>query len=128
MADTKGSAQIKPSSVLTNFKISLSNANWITPADLTTVAMAERLARLIDTLFDLGDPDKQIPALTSRLSACMNDLHMTPMSRKEVKKAVEEVTGENYTNDFIRLAYSKTPNKTSPKPAQRRKTTGTTGK
>ena len=95
----------------------LSVANWITSTDVAAITLARRMAKALDTAFDMGADIKDITALSGKFLIVLQQLHLTVETRTASKQ--EDNDGTAYVGDFLRLV--KTKNTKPPtKTAQRR--------
>jgi hypothetical protein len=102
----------------------LAASNWISPTDAAAVHLARRIAKALDTAFDMGADLKDITALSGKFLTVLQQLHLTVETRTASKQ--EEHDGTAYVGDFLRLV--KTKNTKPPaKTAQRRATSKPTG-
>jgi len=102
----------------------LAASNWISPTDAAAVHLARRIAKALDTAFDMGADLRDITALSGRFLSVLQQLHLTVETRTASKQ--EENDGTAYVGDFLRLV--KTKNTKPPaKTAQRRATSKPTG-
>jgi hypothetical protein len=95
----------------------LSASNWISPTDAAAVHLARRMAKALDTAFDMGADLKDITALSGKFLTVLQQLHLTVETRTASKQ--EEHDGTAYVGDFLRLVKTKNP-KPPAKTAQRR--------
>jgi hypothetical protein len=103
----------------------LAASNWISPTDAAAVHLARRMARALDTAFDLGADIKDITALSGKFLSVLQQLHLTVETRTASKKE-QENDGTAYVGDFLRLVKTKNP-KPPAKTTQRRATSKPTG-
>ena len=117
--------QIKTVTVSDNLGIALANGNqWITAADTGAVAVAVRLAKCIDTIFDTGDDLDKLAGLLGRFEGLLKQLKLTPLARDNASATVEEVdNGTKYAESYLRLI-----NTTDSNPKPKRANTGTSSK
>jgi hypothetical protein len=101
-----------PASIAGNLNMALSKANWIGESDGAAVALAIRLATALDVSFDTGEL-KEVPALAQRLTAILQQLHLTVETRTQGKQE-EENDGSEYREAYIRLLKA-TPTKSKSK-------------
>ncbi len=90
-----------PASIAGNLDSALSKANWIGESDGAAVALAIRLATSLDVSFDTGEL-KEVPALAQRLTAILQQLHLTVETRTQGKQE-EETNGEEHRGNYLRL-------------------------
>jgi hypothetical protein len=105
-----------PVSIAGNLNLALSRSNWISESDSAAVALAIRLATALDVSFDTGEL-KEVPALAQRLTAILQQLHLTVETRTQGKQE-EENDGSEHREAYIRLLKA-TPNESKPKPSKR---------
>jgi hypothetical protein len=99
-------------------------ASWITPADSAAVALAFRLARLIDSIFDSGEDLDKLAPIIGRFDALIRELKLTPLSRDKATANTEEVQdGSKYAENYLRLV-----NPTNSKPKTTRAKSRTSSK
>ena len=110
----------KPMDIYLSLNSALSVANWISPSDVTAITLARRMAKALDTSFDMGADLKEITALSGKFLSVLQQLHLTVDTRTASKKE-QENDGTAYVGDFLRLVKTKNP-KPPVKTAQRRKT------
>jgi len=115
---------IKPMDIYLSLNSALSVANWIAPSDVAAITLARRMAKALDTAFDMGADIKDITALSGKLLTVLQQLHLTTETRTASKQ--EENDGTAYVGDFLRLVKTKNP-KPPAKTAQRRQTSKPTG-
>jgi len=108
---------IKPMDIYLSLNSALSVANWIAPSDVAAITLARRMAKALDTAFDMGADIKDITALSGKLLTVLQQLHLTTETRTASKQ--EENDGTAYVGDFLRLVKTKNP-KPPAKTAQRR--------
>jgi hypothetical protein len=102
----------------------LAASNWIAKTDAAAVHLARRMAKALDTAFDMGADLKDITALSGKFLTVLQQLHLTVETRTASKQ--EENDGTAYVGDFLRLV--KTKNSKPPaKTAQRRAASKPTG-
>ena len=80
----------------------LASAGWLTPSDRAAVMLAKRLARALDVCFDLGEGMRDVPQLSARYLAVLQQLHLTVDTRVSSKQG-DEQDGTNYVGDYLRL-------------------------
>lgn len=107
---------ITPDTITGNLKQALSRANWISETDTAAVALALRLALALDTCFDTGEL-KEISALAQRLTAVLQQLHLTVETRSQGNQEVE-TNGEEHRTGYLRLLETAS-NVTQPKTTKR---------
>jgi hypothetical protein len=105
-----------PVSIAGNLDSALGKANWIGESDGAAVALAIRLATALDVSFDTGEL-REVPALAQRLTAILQQLHLTVETRTQGKQK-EENDGSEHLGNYLRLLKA-TPNESKPKPAKR---------
>jgi len=115
---------IKPMDIYLSLNSALSVANWIAPSDVAAITLARRMAKALDTAFDMGADIKDITALSGKLLMVLQQLHLTTETRTASKQ--EENDGTAYVGDFLRLVKTKNP-KPPAKTAQRRQASKPTG-
>ncbi len=96
----------------------LAASNWVSQTDAAAVSLARRMAKALDTAFDLGADLKDITALSGKFLTVLQQLHLTVETRTASKKD-EEHDGTAYVGDFLRLVKTKNP-KPPTKTANRR--------
>jgi hypothetical protein len=101
-----------PVSIAGNLNSALSRSNWISESDSAAVALAIRLATALDVSFDSGEL-KEVPALAQRLTAILQQLHLTVETRTQGKQE-EENDGSEHREAYIRLLKA-TPTKSKSK-------------
>jgi hypothetical protein len=101
-----------PVSIAGNLNSALSRSNWISESDSAAVALAIRLATALDVSFDTGEL-KEVPALAQRLTAILQQLHLTVETRTQGKQE-EENDGSEHREAYIRLLKA-TPTKSKSK-------------
>jgi hypothetical protein len=107
----------KPIEIYLSLNSALSVANWITSTDVAAITLARRMAKALDTAFDMGADIKDITALSGKFLIVLQQLHLTVETRTASKQ--EDNDGTAYVGDFLRLV--KTKNTKPPtKTAQRR--------
>lgn len=111
--------ELKPMDIYLSLNSALSVANWIGPSDVAAITLARRMAKALDTAFDIGADIKDITALSGKLLMVLQQLHLTTETRTASKK--EENDGSAYVGDFLRLVKTKNP-KPAAKTTQRRQT------
>lgn len=114
----------KPADIYLSLNSALSVAGWIAPSDVAAITLARRMAKALDTAFDMGADLKDITALSGKLLSVLQQLHLTTETRTASKK--EENDGSAYVGDFLRLVKTKNP-KPPAKTAQRRTASKPTG-
>lgn len=102
----------------------LAASNWISPTDAAAVHLARRMAKALDTAFDMGADLKDITALSGKFLTVLQQLHLTVETRTASKQ--EENDGTAYVGDFLRLVKTKNTKPTT-KTAQRRTASKPTG-
>jgi hypothetical protein len=102
----------------------LAASNWIAKTDAAAVHLARRMAKALDTAFDMGSDLKDITALSGKFLTVLQQLNLTVATRTASKQ--EENDGTAYVGDFLRLVKTKNP-KPPAKTAQRRATSKSTG-
>jgi hypothetical protein len=102
----------------------LAASNWIAKTDAAAVHLARRMAKALDTAFDMGADLKDITALSGKFLTVLQQLHLTVETRTASKQ--EENDGTAYVGDFLRLVKTKNP-KPPAKTAQRRAASKPTG-
>ncbi len=107
----------KPIEIYLSLNSALSVANWITSTDVAAITLARRMAKALDTAFDMGADLKDITALSGKFLTVLQQLHLTVETRTASKQ--EENDGSAYVGDFLRLVKTKNP-KPPAKTAQRR--------
>ena len=90
-----------PDTITGNLKSALAKANWINETDKAAVALALRLATALDVSFDTGEL-KEVSALAQRLTAVLQQLHLTVETRTQGKQE-EEDNGEEHRGNYLRL-------------------------
>ena len=90
-----------PTTITGNLKSALSKAHWINDTDNAAVALALRLATALDVSFDTGEL-KEVGALSQRLTAILQQLHLTVETRTQGKQE-EEDNGEEHRGNYLRL-------------------------
>jgi hypothetical protein len=106
-----------PDTIYLYLESALSASNWISPTDAAAVHLARRMAKALDTAFDMGADLKDITALSGKFLTVLQQLHLTVETRTASKQ--EEHDGTAYVGDFLRLVKTKNP-KPPTKSAQRR--------
>lgn len=114
----------KPMDIYLSLNSALSVANWISPSDVAAITLARRMAKALDTAFDIGADIKDITALSGKFLNVLQQLHLTVETRTASKQ--EENDGTAYVGDFLRLVKTKNP-KPPAKTAQRRTASKPTG-
>ena len=114
----------KPMDIYLSLNSALSVAGWITSTDVAAMTLARRMAKALDTAFDMGADIKDITALSGKFLIVLQQLHLTVETRTASKQ--EENDGTAYVGDFLRLVKTKNP-KPPAKTAQRRTTSKPTG-
>ena len=115
----------KPMDIYLSLNSALSVANWITPTDVAAITLARRMAKALDTSFDMGADLKDITALSGKFLSVLQQLHLTVETRTASKKE-QENDGTAYVGDFLRLVKTKNT-KPATKTAQRGKVSKPTG-
>ena len=110
--------ETKPMDIYLSLNSALSVASWIAPSDVATITLARRMAKALDTAFDMGSDLKDITALSGKFLSVLQQLHLTVETRTASKQ--EEQDGSAYVGDFLRLVKTKNP-KPATKTAQRGK-------
>jgi len=95
----------------------LAASNWIAKTDAAAVHLARRMAKALDTAFDMGADLKDITALSGKFLTVLQQLNLTVATRTASKQ--EENDGTAYVGDFLRLVKTKNTKPTT-KTAQRR--------
>lgn len=95
----------------------LEAATWVTDSDVAAIALARRLATLLDYCFDTGDT-KEIGVLSGKYLTVLQQLHLT-VDKRITGKQGEENDGTQHVGDYLRLINS-TNTKQDAKPAKRR--------
>jgi hypothetical protein len=114
----------KPMDIYLSLNSALSVAGWITSTDVAAMTLARRMAKALDTAFDMGADIKDITALSGKFLIVLQQLHLTVETRTASKQ--EDNDGTAYVGDFLRLV--KTKNSKPPaKTAQRRTASKPTG-
>ena len=90
-----------PKDITGNLKQALDAANWITLSDAAAVALAERLALALDVALDTGEL-KDVPQLSQRFLAVLQQLHLTPETRTQGKRD-DEADGNGHRENYLRL-------------------------
>ena len=116
--------EVKPMDIYLSLNSALSAANWITSSDVAAITLARRMAKALDTAFDMGSDLKDITALSGKFLTVLQQLHLTVETRTASKQ--EENDGTAYVGDFLRLVKTKNP-KPPAKTAQRRTASKPTG-
>ena len=116
--------EVKPMDIYLSLNSALSAANWITSSDVAAITLARRMAKALDTAFDMGSDLKDITALSGKFLTVLQQLHLTVETRTASKQ--EENDGTAYVGDFLRLVKTKNP-KPPVKTAQRRTASKPTG-
>ena len=114
----------KPMDIYLSLNSALSVAGWITSTDVAAMTLARRMAKALDTAFDMGADIKDITALSGKFLIVLQQLHLTVETRTASKQ--EDNDGTAYVGDFLRLVKTKNP-KPPAKTAQRRTTSKPTG-
>jgi hypothetical protein len=114
----------KPMDIYLSLNSALSVAGWISPSDVAAITLARRMAKALDTAFDMGADIKDITALGGKFLNVLQQLHLTVETRTASKQ--EENDGTAYVGDFLRLVKTKNP-KPPVKTAQRRTASKPTG-
>jgi hypothetical protein len=109
----------KPIEIYLSLNSALSVANWITSTDVAAITLARRMAKSLDTAFDMGADIKDITALSGKFLIVLQQLHLTVETRTASKQ--EDNDGTAYVGDFLRLVKTKNT-KPATKTAQRRST------
>jgi hypothetical protein len=109
--------EVKPIDIYLYLESALSASNWIGPTDAAAVHLARRMAKALDTAFDMGADLKDITALSGKFLTVLQQLHLTVETRTASKQ--EDNDGNAYVGDFLRLVKTKNP-KPPAKTAQRR--------
>jgi hypothetical protein len=108
----------KPMDIYLSLNSALSVASWISPSDVAAITLARRMAKALDTSFDMGADLKDITALSGKFLSVLQQLHLTVETRTASKKE-QEHDGTAYVGDFLRLVKTKNPKPTA-KTTQRR--------
>ena len=116
--------EVQPMSIYLYLESALSASNWIAQTDAAAVHLARRMAKALDTAFDMGADLKDITALSGKFLTVLQQLHLTVETRTASKQ--EEHDGTAYVGDFLRLVKTKNP-KPPAKTAQRRTASKPTG-
>ena len=116
--------ETKPMDIYLSLNSALSVANWVSPSDVAAITLARRMAKALDTAFDMGADIKDITALSGKFLTVLQQLHLTVETRTASK--LEENDGTAYVGDFLRLVKTKNP-KPPAKTAQRRQASKPTG-
>ena len=114
----------KPMDIYLSLNSALSVASWITSTDVAAMTLARRMAKALDTAFDMGADIKDITALSGKFLIVLQQLHLTVETRTASKQ--EDNDGTAYVGDFLRLVKTKNP-KPPAKTAQRRTASKPTG-
>jgi len=114
----------KPMDIYLSLNSALSVAGWITSTDVAAMTLARRMAKALDTAFDMGADIKDITALSGKFLIVLQQLHLTVETRTASKQ--EDNDGTAYVGDFLRLVKTKNP-KPQAKTAQRRTASKPTG-
>jgi len=91
-----------PKGLALSLNQALAGASWLTSTDGAAVALALRLAELLDVVLDTGEGIKDVPQLSARYLATLQQLHLTVDSRVTAKQG-EESDGTDYVGDYLRL-------------------------
>jgi hypothetical protein len=110
--------EIKQITIYLCLESALAASNWVSQTDAAAVSLARRMAKALDTAFDLGADLKDITALSGKFLTVLQQLHLTVETRTASKKD-EEHDGTAYVGDFLRLVKTKNP-KPPTKTANRR--------
>ena len=113
-----------PDTIYLYLESALAASNFISTTDAAAVHLARRMAKALDTAFDMGADLKDITALSGKFLIVLQQLHLTVETRTASKQ--EENDGTAYVGDFLRLVNTKNP-KSPAKPAQRRAASKPTG-
>ena len=116
--------EAKPMDIYLSLNSALSVAGWITSTDVAAMTLARRMAKALDTAFDMGADIKDITALSGKFLIVLQQLHLTVETRTASKQ--EDNDGTAYVGDFLRLVKTKNP-KPPAKTAQRRTASKPTG-
>jgi hypothetical protein len=114
----------KPMDIYLSLNSALAVAGWITSTDVAAMTLARRMAKALDTAFDMGADIKDITALSGKFLIVLQQLHLTVETRTASKQ--EDNDGTAYVGDFLRLVKTKNP-KPPAKTAQRRTASKPTG-
>ena len=114
----------KPMDIYLSLNSALSVAGWITSTDVAAMTLARRMAKALDTAFDMGADIKDITALSGKFLTVLQQLHLTVETRTASKQ--EENDGSAYVGDFLRLVKTKNT-KPATKAANRRPASKPTG-
>jgi hypothetical protein len=117
--------EAKPMDIYLSLNSALSVANWVSPSDVAAITLARRMAKALDTAFDMGADIKDITALSGKFLSVLQQLHLTVETRTASKKE-QENDGTAYVGDFLRLVKTKNP-KPPVKAANRRPASKPTG-
>jgi hypothetical protein len=122
---TKKLPEIAPNQVLGQLEISIMGASgWLKECDQTALALAYRLATVIDTICNTGEGLEQLPALAGRYLGLLKELKLTPVARDTDTKTVESVdNGTKFAENYLRLIDS-----ANSKPTATRAKSGAAGK
>lgn len=122
---SKRSLEIAPNQVLAQLEISIMGASgWLKECDQTALALAHRLATVIDTICNTGEGLEQLPALAGRYLGLLKELKLTPLARDTDTKTVESVdNGTKFAENYLRLI-----NSTNSKPTSTGSKSGTASK
>jgi hypothetical protein len=97
-------AKPKPVSIRHNLGIALSNSSqWITSADVATIAAAERLAVLLDSIYDTGEDLDKLASLLGRFEGLLKQLKLTPVARDATTGTAEVNHGQQFAESYLRL-------------------------
>lgn len=107
---------LAPISIVDSLNQALSKAHWIGESDVATVTLALRLARALDVSFDTGEL-KEVSALAQRLTAVLQQLHLTVETRTQGKQEDDD-NGEQHRGNYLRLLQA-TSNESKPRPTKR---------
>jgi hypothetical protein len=114
----------KPMDIYLSLNSALSVAGWITSTDVAAMTLARRMAKALDTAFDMGADIKDITALSGKFLIVLQQLHLTVETRTASKQ--EDNDGTAYVGDFLRLVKTKNT-KPATKAANRRPASKPTG-
>jgi hypothetical protein len=93
--------QSKPMSIYLCLESALSAANWIADSDVAAIALARRLATLLDYCFDTGEI-RDVPAIAGKYIIVLQQLHLT-VDKRVAGKQGEENDGTQHVGDYLRL-------------------------
>lgn len=107
---------LAPNSIVDSLNMALSKAHWISESDIATVTLALRLATALDVSFDTGEL-KEVSALAQRLTAVLQQLHLTVETRTQGKQE-DDTNGEEHRGNYLRLLQA-TTNEPEPRATKR---------